>query len=664
MAQRAGTNLPLVRFTLRQGSDPIAEADGTLLRAIGLPSGGVVRVGRTHVHVRPAEIRGAALELGPLAVQNSGLALGSSADVVRALPATALRVQVDTVPFAGRELVTALNGRVLTAGDRISVEHDGTVHLLTVLETDPAGPVLVGAPTRFGTSADDAGPVEQTASATAQALLAGLDAHIDVLTGWFSLLATDRELEAVWGLPAVAGVVLEGPLGCGKAELVDEAARRAGTVVEHVDTSLVFKPDKLLSLLSAAVNDRTEPRVIFVDRIEAVVGGSSITTFRTQALAILRWFLDTVANQPAVACVVGVESLAEMDPAIATTPLLPRSLTIPPPDLRRRQLLLDAALSSVPRAELDTARLAALSSGFSGADIMAAVLHASAAVAATGGELTTDHVAAAIRDTPPSLGSVPMGQVTDFGFEKVANLDQVKQRLVEAVVWPMQDPGRFARMGIDPPRGILLHGPPGTGKTFVVKALAHEAGAAFFSVKGAELLDKFVGESERGVRDVFSRARAASPAIVFFDEFDALAPVRGKSTNTVTDSVVAALLTEIDGVADRGRVSVIAATNRKDLIDPALLRAGRFETHLLLDLPGPDARLALLEISDVPLADDVDRRRLAARTEGLSFADLTGLLREAALVALRSDDQAMIVTNDHLEQALAQFAADRRDATP
>jgi transitional endoplasmic reticulum ATPase len=254
-----------------------------------------------------------------------------------------------------------------------------------------------------------------------------------------------------------------------------------------------------------------------------------------------------------------------------------------------------------------------------------------------------------------------MGQVTSFGFEKVANLDEVKQRLVEAVVWPIQEPERFARLGIDPPKGILLHGPPGTGKTFVVKALANEAGAAFFSVKGAELLDKFVGESERGVRDVFGRARSASPSIIFFDEFDALAPVRGKSTNSVTDSVVAALLTEIDGVADRGQVSVIAATNRKDLIDPALLRAGRFETHLLLDLPGASSRLALLKITDVPLADDVKLDELADQTEGLSFADLTGLLREAALVALRTDEDASSVTRAHVSAALDRFRIDRPD---
>ena len=272
-----------------------------------------------------------------------------------------------------------------------------------------------------------------------------------------------------------------------------------------------------------------------------------------------------------------------------------------------------------------------------------------------GGRATTAILLEAIEGTTPSLGSVSLGEMPSYGFERVANLDEVKQRLTEAVIWPIQNPERFESMGIEPPRGILLHGPPGTGKTYVTRALAHEAGAAFFSVKGAELLDKFVGESERGVRELFQRARSVAPSIIFFDEFDALAPVRGNSNNSVTDSVVAALLTEIDGVADRGDVVVIGATNRKDLIDPALLRGGRLETHILLGLPPKPSRMALLKITDVPFADDVDLDRLADVTEGLSFADLTSLLREAALNVLRTDREELQVTWQDLEDALTRF---------
>jgi transitional endoplasmic reticulum ATPase len=663
-----------MRFTLRAGTDPVATADRVLLHALGLPQGGVVSVGETHCRVRPGAVQGSDLHVGPRALANSGCALGQSVEVRRALPPAASRVVLTTLVRSPHEIVTALHGAVVSAGDTVDIDDGkGSTVEAEVVSVEPGGAGIIGPSTAVAdaasvvaspdvsSAAQDApqtSPGDRTATErTDAALLAGLDAELDVLTGWFSLLASDRRLEQAWSLPSVAGVVLEGPVGCGKSQLVAEAARRAGTPVHVVDTSSIFKPDTLLDRLAAAVNDASGPRVVFVDRIEAAIGSDAISSFRSQSLAIVRWFLDTVAGASQVMCVIGVDRLGDLDASIARSPLLPRVVTVPPPDLRRRELLFEAALSDVPQGDLDPARLAALSSGFSGADILAAILHALAGVAATGRPIDTDGVARAIAETTPSLGSVPLGEATGFGFDRVANLTEVKQRLIEAVVWPMRDPERFARLGIDPPAGLLLYGPPGTGKTFVIKALAHEAGAAFFSVKGAELLDKFVGESERGVRDLFARARAAEPAIIFFDELDALAPVRGNATNSVTDSVVAALLTEIDGVGGQGRLTVIGATNRRDLIDPALLRAGRFETHLFLDLPALESRRALLDISDVPLADDVDLDVLAQRTEGLSFADLTGLLREAALHALRADEDALIVHWHDLEAALARRAA-------
>ncbi|MGH9198822.1 MAG: ATP-binding protein, partial [Acidimicrobiia bacterium] len=276
-------------------------------------------------------------------------------------------------------------------------------------------------------------------------------------------------------------------------------------------------------------------------------------------------------------------------------------------------------------------------------------------------KLTTDDVINAVKDTTPSLGSLALGEMPSYGFDRVADMDEVKQRLIEAVVWPVREPERFKAMGIDPPRGILLYGPPGTGKTFVIRALAHEAGAAFFPVKGAELLDKYVGESERGVREVFARARAAAPSIIFFDEIDALAPVRGRSTTNVTDSVVAALLTEMDGIVDRGNVAVIGATNRADLIDPALLRAGRFETQIEVGLPDKLARRELINLSDVPFAEGIDKDRLAEVTEGMSMADLSGVLREAALAALREDRNARQVRWQHLIGAIERWQNQTRD---
>jgi transitional endoplasmic reticulum ATPase len=420
-----------------------------------------------------------------------------------------------------------------------------------------------------------------------------------------------------------------------------------------VSLELVFKPQKLLELLEKAVKTSPKPSVIFLDRLDAVVGDDAM--FRNQVAAIMRWFLDAVAERPRLACVLGVSSVTRLPEAVAQSPFLPRTLSIPPPDLQRRELLFEAALARVPSATIDYGMLAARTAGFSGADILAAVVHASALVVQEGTQVDESLLLRAVEDTTPSLGTTALGEIPSYGFERVANLDEVKQRLTESVIWQMQEPERFTRLGIEPPRGLLLYGPPGTGKTFVIRALAHESGAAFFTVKGAELLDKYVGESERAVREVFARARAVAPAILFFDEIDALAPVRGNSSNSVTDSVVAALLTELDGVSDRGDVFAIGATNRRDLVDPALLRPGRLETHLYLGLPAPESRRAFFGISDVPLADDVDLESVIEATEGLSFAELSGLLREAAIGALRRDSSALAVTKLDLDAALQRY---------
>ncbi len=660
-----------MRFTVRPGADPVARADPTLLAAMGLPGGGVVRIEKTHVVIHGGGVpEPTAITLGPRTMVNAGVADGVVVDVRRVLLPTASRVVVagESLPVDGQQAERALQGMAVTVGDRVVIDPSYAggdpeePFELEVVEVEPGGAGTVGSATlvvaqgerdRARPEPAEAGPLGAAAPTTAEALLAGLETELDTMTGWLALLTSARNLPRAWGLPEVAGVLVEGPAGCGKSELVAAAARDAGATVREVTLDLVFKPERLVDVLEKAVKQTPTPGVIFIDRLDAVAGEQSM--FRSQMAAIFRWFLDAVTERPRLACVLGAADLDAVEPSIVQSPLLPRRLSIPPPDAPRRQLLFQAALSRVPSDELDFERLGSLTAGFSGADILAAVVHASALVAHSGKRVDGELIVRAIEETTPSLGTVSLGEMPSYGFERVANLDEVKQRLTEAVIWPLTEPERFSRMGIEPPRGILLHGPPGTGKTFVVRALAHESGAAFFAIKGAELLDKFVGESERGVREVFARARAVAPAILFFDEVDALAPVRGRSTTSVTDSVVAALLTEIDGMAGRGDVVVIGATNRKDLIDPALLRAGRFEVHILLDLPGVEARRALLGITDVPFGPDVDLFELAESTDGLSFADLDGALREAALTALRRDAKAMAVTRADLDVAVARF---------
>jgi transitional endoplasmic reticulum ATPase len=659
-----------MKFIARKGADPVGKADAALLTALGLPGGGIVTVGSTHVLVSPGQTASPnAIMLGDRTLANAGLAVGDTVEVKRALLPEAHRVVVSQIDAGidARHLARSLQGSPVTEGDVVAVrvgygeERSAAAATVRIASVAPGPAAVVGSRTVVRESGEDtADVVDQPAGTpagepltTAKALLAGLNTELEVMTGWLSLLTSAGDLPEAWGLPKVAGVLLEGPAGCGKSEIVAAAAAAVGASVHEVSLQLVFKPQRLLELLEKAVKTTARPAVIFLDRLDAVAGDDAM--FRNQVAAIMRWFLDAVAERSQLACVLGVSSVARLPEAVADSPFLPRTLSIPPPDLNRRALLFEAALARVPSAEIDYGMLGARTAGFSGADVLAAVVHASALVAQEGGRVTDDLLLRAIEETTPSLGTTSLGEIPSYGFERVANLEEVKQRLTEAVIWQMQEPERFTRLGIEPPRGLLLYGPPGTGKTFVIRALAHESGAAFFTIKGAELLDKYVGESERAVREVFSRARAVAPAILFFDEIDALAPVRGNSTNSVTDSVVAALLTELDGVSTRGDVFAIGATNRRDLVDPALLRPGRLETHIYLGLPAPESRRAFFGISDVPFAEDIDLDELITRTDGMSFAELSGMLREAALGALRRDSSALAVTRADLDAAIEHY---------
>ena len=257
---------------------------------------------------------------------------------------------------------------------------------------------------------------------------------------------------------------------------------------------------------------------------------------------------------------------------------------------------------------------------------------------------------------PISMSSSATLQTGGITLDQVGDMVEVKQALTEAVLWPLRYPDSFARLGVDPPRGVLVYGPPGCGKTFLLRALAGTGQLNVLAVKGAELLDKYVGESERAVRELFRRAADAAPALVFLDEVDALAPRRGQSSDSgVADRVVAALLTELDGAEPLRDVVVVGATNRPELIDPALLRPGRLERLIYVPPPDAAARADILRAAaaHTPLAPDVDLDALGAELEGYSAADCAAVLREAALTAMRESLEATEVTAAHIAAARA-----------
>ena len=260
----------------------------------------------------------------------------------------------------------------------------------------------------------------------------------------------------------------------------------------------------------------------------------------------------------------------------------------------------------------------------------------------------------ALKVVRPSALREVLVEVPNVKWEDVGGLTNIRQELIEAVEWPLKNPAAFKRMGINPPKGVLLYGPPGTGKTLLAKAVATETQANFISVKGPELLSKWVGESEKAVREVFKKARQTSPTIIFFDELDAIAPRRDMSQGSnVTERVVNQLLTEIDGLEELHNVVVIAATNRPDIIDSALLRPGRFDRLVLTPVPDTESRQKIFEVHSkkMPL-DNVDLHKLADLSDGYVGADIEAVCREAAIMALRHDIKADKVKFEHFQEAL------------
>ena len=264
----------------------------------------------------------------------------------------------------------------------------------------------------------------------------------------------------------------------------------------------------------------------------------------------------------------------------------------------------------------------------------------------------------ALKMVEPSAMREVLIEIPNVKWDDIGGLERVKQSLKEVIEWPLKYGESFKRLGIRPPTGVLLYGPPGCGKTLLAKAVANESGANFISVKGPELLSMYVGESERHVRDVFRRAKQVAPAIIFFDEIDALVPRRGYgSDNQTTERVVSQLLGEISGLEDLHDVVVIASTNRPDIIDPALMRPGRFDRQVLVPTPDEKGRLEVLKVhtKGMPLAKDVDIVKLARETEGFSGADLEALAREAGMHAMRKDTEAKEVTGRDFSQALKEI---------
>ncbi|NIH78260.1 AAA family ATPase [Amycolatopsis viridis] len=637
-------------------------------------------------------------------LSNLGVTEGSEvvvapADVTQARSVTVAGSRLASASLSPNTLRLALTGKVLTVGDAVSllpqdlapapgsdvtsvrgqlsraIGAGWTTELLTVTATEPAGPVVIGPSTvvdwrdgaRTAAPAAPAPPVaaavvpEPDEPAPPVSDLCGAQDQARTLAEWVDLTFRRPELLSRLGTSARLGVLLSGAEGVGKTTLVRSvaAAENLRVVVLAAPSVAVLEPNAIATRLREAIDQAASggPAVLLITDIDTLLPAAQPPPVATVVLDELRGALARTE----LAVVATTARPEACDPRLRAADLLDRELAIPQPDVRVRIELLRVLLRDVPLdSTVDLGGIAERTPGFVAADLLA--LRRDAAVRAALRQRDETEPRIAQQDLLDALQSVrPISMSTSdnlatggLTLDDVGDMTEVKQSLTEAVLWPLRYPDSFARLGIAPPRGVLLYGPPGGGKTFLVRALAGTGALNVFAVKGAELLDKWVGESERAVRELFRKAADAAPSLVFLDEIDALAPRRGQSGDSgVSDRVVAALLTELDGVEPMRDVVVLGATNRPELVDPALLRPGRLERLVYVPPPDAPARTEILRATarHTPLASDVDLAAVAGTLAGYSAADCAALIREAALTAMRESLDAAEVTAAHLEKA-------------
>jgi transitional endoplasmic reticulum ATPase len=629
--------------------------------------------------------------LDDVTLSNAGLREGtavivSAVIVYGARSVTLSGSSVATQSVSSATLRQALLGKVMTVGDAVSllprdlgpgtstsaasralasaVGISWTSELLTVTGVDPAGPVSVqpnslvswgdGIPRSAAASRHE--PVSVASPAIGVDDLKGSQAQAAKLTEWLKLALDEPHLLKTLGAGTNLGVLVSGPAGVGKATLVRAVcAGRRLVQLDGPEVGALAAEDRLKTVASAVTAIR-DGGVLLITDVDALLPA----TAEPVAALILAELRTAVATE-GVALIATSARPDQLDARLRAPELCDRELGVPLPDAATRKALLETLLKAVPTGDLELDEIASRTPGFVAADLAALVREAAlraASRASTEGQPPTlnqdDLVGALSVIRPLSRSASEELTVGNLTFDDVGDMADAKQSLTEAVLWPLQHPDTFARLGVDPPHGVLLYGPPGCGKTFVVRALASTGQLSVHAVKGSELMDKWVGASEKAVRELFRRARDSAPSLVFLDEVDALAPRRGQSFDSgVTDRVVAALLTELDGIEPLRDVVVLGATNRPDLIDPALLRPGRLERLVFVEPPDAAARREILRTAgkSIPLSADVDLDAVAAELDGYSAADCVALLREAALTAMRRSIDAADVTAADLEAA-------------
>ena len=523
-------------------------------------------------------------------------------------------------------LAEYLNGTLMTKGDTVPISVMGRRIDLVVISTHPSGPVIISDTTDILVSEESSKAVQISKEGTASSItyedIGGLGDAVARVREMIELPLRHPELFKRLGVEAPKGVLLHGPPGTGKTLLAKAVANETNSNFFTIGGPEIMSKyhgeseERLRNVFQEA--EKNAPSIIFIDEIDSIAPKREEVTGEVERriVAQLLSVMDGMKSRGKVVVIAATNRVDAIDPALRRPGRFDREIEIGVPNRDGRLEVLQIHTRGMPLdKDVDLQRLADISHGFVGADLQALAKEAAMRalrrvlpeINLSGESISVDILRKiivrmqdfmdVIKETEPSAMREVFVEVPDIKWEDIGGLSTIKQELQEAVEWPLKYLGVFTYADATPPKGILLYGPPGTGKTLMAKAAANESEANFISIKGPELLSKWVGESEKGVREIFRKARQAAPCIIFFDELDAIAPTRGDHGDShVTERVISQFLTEMDGLEILTNVVVIGATNRPDIIDPALLRPGRFDRILYVPPPDRESRLQIIKI--------------------------------------------------------------------
>ena len=674
---QGGLHLKVLEAYTRDVGRGVARIDYDSMDTLSASTGDVIEIkGKRRTVAKclplyPSDEGKGIIRIDGLGRNNSGIAIGDTVTVrkIRAVPAEKVIVApLEAIPpIDERYLADALESVPLIKGDNVMVPYFGGRLTFQVIGVAPAADaVLVTQKTAFHIA--EKGETLRGVPQVTYEDIGGLTEEIKKVREMIELPLRHPEIFEKLGIEAPKGVLLYGPPGTGKTLLAKAVANESNAHFISISGPEIMskfygESEARLREIFKEAREKS-PSIIFIDEIDSIAPKREEVTGEVERRVVSQMLslMDGLEARGKVIVISATNRPNAIDPALRRPGRFDREIEIKVPDKKGRKDILSIHTRNMPLADdVDLDRMAAVSHGYVGADLE--YLCKEAAMKCLRRLLPVldledkkvppetldklivigeDYQKAIIEITPSGMREVFI-ENPDVKWDDVGGLLDVKRELQEAVEWPMKYPMLYEKLGHRMPRGILLHGVSGTGKTLLAKAVATESEANFVSVRGPELLSKWVGESERGIREIFRRARQASPCVIFFDEVDSIAPVRGANMDTaVTERVVSQLLTELDGMQDLNGVVVLAATNRADMIDPALLRPGRFDKIIQIPLPDKDSRKRILQINAerIPIVtkegspERVDLDKIAEITEGMSGADVASIANTAASLVI------------------------------